>query len=125
MSRRIDPFYSNLLLSELSEENNEEFVQIISDDEGKELDGKDLPEELPILPLKNTVLFPGVVIPITVGRKKSIRLVKKAYRGDRFIGVLAQKNADLEDPAPEELFEVGTIAKIVKKSVTGLVDSFQ
>src|SRR5690606_29556444 len=75
------------------------------------------PEELSILPIKNTVLFPGVVLPITVGRQKSIRLVKKAYQGNRIIGVVAQKNSQAEEPLTEERYRVGTIARIIKMLV--------
>ena len=74
----------------------------------------ELPDLLPILPLKNTVLFPGVVLPITVGRDKSIQAVKAAYNSDKLIGVVAQKNGNIEDPSPADLCQVGTVAKIVK-----------
>ena len=74
----------------------------------------ELPSLLPILPLKNTVLFPGVVLPITVGRDKSIQAVKAAYNSDKLIGVVAQKNGNIEDPTPSDLCEIGTVAKIVK-----------
>ena len=74
----------------------------------------ELPSLLPILPLKNTVLFPGVVLPITVGRDKSIQAVKAAYNSDKLIGVVAQKNGNIEDPTPADLSEIGTVAKIVK-----------
>jgi ATP-dependent Lon protease len=74
----------------------------------------ELPSLLPILPLKNTVLFPGVVLPITVGRDKSIQAVKAAYNSDKLIGVVAQKNGNIEDPTPADLCEIGTVAKIVK-----------
>src|SRR3546814_15566166 len=74
----------------------------------------DLPESLSILPLRNTVLFPGVVIPITVGRDKSIKLVKEAYKGDRIIGVVSQQNMATEDPTFEQLHQVGTVAMIIK-----------
>lgn len=83
-----------------------------SDDEGAEL--PELPKELPILPLRNTVLFPGVVIPITVGRDKSIRLITEAYKGNRMLGVTAQKDMNVEDPQFEDLNAVGTIAIILK-----------
>ena len=69
---------------------------------------------IPILPLRNTVLFPGVVIPITVGRDKSIQAVKAAYDKDKFIGVVAQKDGNVEDPTPVDLCQVGTVAKIMK-----------
>jgi len=69
---------------------------------------------IPILPLRNTVLFPGVVIPITVGRDKSIQAVKAAYNKDKFIGVLAQKDGNVEDPTPADLCQIGTVAKIMK-----------
>jgi len=74
----------------------------------------ELPSLIPILPLKNTVLFPGVVLPITVGRDKSIQAVKAAYNTDKYIGVVAQKNGNIEDPTPADLCEIGTVAKIVK-----------
>lgn len=74
----------------------------------------EMPEELPILPMRNTVLFPGMVIPVTVGRQKSIRLVKKAYRGDRLIGVVAQNNQDKDEPESTDLYSVGTMAYIIK-----------
>src|SRR5690606_3354382 len=71
-------------------------------------------ESLSLLPLRNTVLFPGVVIPITVGRDKSIKLVKEAYKGDRMIGVVSQQNMAIEDPTFEQLHQVGTVAMIIK-----------
>ena len=71
-------------------------------------------EMIPILPLRNTVLFPGVVIPITVGRDKSIQAVKAAYAKDKLVGVLAQKDGNVEDPNPADLCAIGTVAKIIK-----------
>ncbi|MEO7531661.1 MAG: endopeptidase La, partial [Sediminibacterium sp.] len=73
-----------------------------------------IPDALPILPLRNTVLFPGVVLPITVGRDKSIKAVNDAYKLDKLIGVLAQKDANIEEPEPKDLCKIGTVAKIVK-----------
>lgn len=74
----------------------------------------DSPKDLPILPIKNTVLFPGVVLPITVSRAKSVKLVKRAYRGDRTIGVVAQKNNKIEEPSFDDLHKTGCLAKILK-----------
>ncbi len=91
-----------------------EFIPLISSEEEQQMQEEDVPESLPILPLRNTVLFPGVVIPITVGRDKSIKLIRESYQGDRIIGVLAQKDAELEDPGPEDIFRVGTVAHIIK-----------
>ncbi|HMZ46386.1 MAG TPA: endopeptidase La [Chitinophagaceae bacterium] len=73
-----------------------------------------IPEELIILPLRNTVLFPGVVLPITVGRDKSIKAVTDAYKADKLIGVLAQKDSSIEEPEAKDLCNIGTVAKIVK-----------
>uniref|UniRef100_UPI00404BA02B endopeptidase La n=1 Tax=Fulvivirga sp. TaxID=1931237 RepID=UPI00404BA02B len=105
------------LISKLSGEDSDDVIQLITTDLGENFETDDLPEELPILPIRNTVLFPGVVIPITVGRQKSIRLVKKAYRGNRIIGVVAQKNAKSDDPMSDDLYTVGTIARIIKMLV--------
>ncbi|HMJ71475.1 MAG TPA: endopeptidase La [Cyclobacteriaceae bacterium] len=99
------------------QEDSEELVQLISPEQESDLKQEDLPSEISILPIKNTVLFPGVVIPITVTRQKSIRLIKKAYQGNRIIGVLAQKNKQTEDPATEDLYRAGTIARIIKMLV--------
>ena len=92
-----------------------EFLPIIPLNETDEQD-KNLvvPDTLPLLPLKNTVLFPGVVLPITVGRDKSIKAVNEAYKKEKLVGVLSQKDANVEDPAPEDMCPVGTVAKIVK-----------
>lgn len=97
-------------------EEESDFMPIIPiSEEDFDLD-KDLevPDVLPLLPLRNTVLFPGVVLPITVGRDKSILAVNEAYKGEKLIGVLAQKDPGVEDPAPEDLCRIGTVAKIAK-----------
>jgi len=93
-----------------------EFVPMLSvvDDEGEELKSSDLPTTLPILALKNTVLFPGVVIPITIGRDKSINAVNNAYENDKLIGVLSQKDLEEEAPSDEDLFRIGCVAKVIK-----------
>lgn len=100
----------------LAGEESGEMIQIVTEAEGKELDPENLPDQLPILPIKNAVLFPGVVMPITVSRTKSVKLVKKAYKGDRTIGVVAQ-NKKADEPGFNDLFKVGTIAKILKMLV--------
>ena len=99
-----------------SGEDEMEFMPIIPLNEEEE-DGNDsqpIPDELPILPLRNTVLFPGVVIPITVGRDKSIKAVSDAYKTDKLVGVVAQKDSNIEEPSVSDLEAVGTVAKIVK-----------
>lgn len=89
-----------------------EFIPLVTSDDDTPL--SDLPKDLPILPLRNTVLFPGVVIPITVGRDKSIRLISEAYKGSKILGVTAQKDMNVEDPTLEDLNKIGTIAVILK-----------
>ena len=97
-------------------EDEMDFIPIIPLDESdtESMDGIKVPAEISLLPLRNTVLFPGVVLPITVGRDKSIRAVNDAYKSDKLIGVIAQKDSDIEDPEKKDLENVGTIAKIVK-----------
>jgi ATP-dependent Lon protease len=95
-------------------DNDTEFIPLLSTEEEELMQAEKLPESLPILPLRNTVLFPGVVIPITVGRDKSIRLIRESYRRDKVIGVVAQKDGNIEDPEEKDLFRVGTVANIVK-----------
>ncbi len=98
------------------QDDDMEFMPIIplTEDEDGNTDEQELPEELPILPLRNTVLFPGVVIPITVGRDKSIKAVTDAYKGDKMIGVVAQKDSNVEEPLVTDLEKIGTVAKLVK-----------
>ncbi|WP_353129481.1 endopeptidase La [Parapedobacter pyrenivorans] len=107
-----DPFDFNQAIPIINEDT--EFFPLLSQQDEDEMSNADLPESLSILPLRNTVLFPGVVIPITVGRDKSIKLVKEAYKGDRIIGVVAQENMTIEDPTFEQLYQVGTVAMIIK-----------
>lgn len=102
---------------QLVQEENDDLIQMINPEQETDLKPEDLPEELAILPIKNTVLFPGVVIPITVGRQKSIKLVKKAYQGNRIIGVLPQKNAQQEEPTIDDIYRIGTVARIIKMLV--------
>ena len=93
-----------------------DFIPLISlDDDLREQNGQvNYPDALPILALKNTVLFPGVVMPITVGREKSIKAITKAYGDNRLIGVLSQRDAEVEDPTLEDFFQIGTVARILK-----------
>jgi ATP-dependent Lon protease len=93
-----------------------DFMPIIPINENDSEQDKNIviPEALPILPLRNTVLFPGVVLPITVGRDKSIKAVNDAYKLDKLIGVLAQKDVNIEEPEPKDLCKTGTVARIVK-----------
>ena len=100
----------------LQQEDDTDFLPIIPINENDSDQDKNLevPDILPLLPLRNTVLFPGVVIPITVGRDKSIKAVNDAYKSDKLIGVVAQKDAAVEEPELEDMCKVGTVAKIVK-----------
>jgi ATP-dependent Lon protease len=109
--------FKSLAIAPLVQEESEELIQLINPDQESDLKPDDLPEELSILPIKNTVLFPGVVIPITVTRQKSIRLIKKAYQGNRIVGVVAQKNKQAEEPVIEDLYKFGTVARIIKMLV--------
>ncbi|MCK5372022.1 MAG: LON peptidase substrate-binding domain-containing protein, partial [Cyclobacteriaceae bacterium] len=117
MSRRKKKLITSLTFSAFNEDDSGELIQLIAPDEDEGIDREPLSDMLPVLPIRNTVLFPGVVIPITVGRQKSIRLVKNSYRGDRIIGVVAQKNNKKEEPGFDDLYNVGTVARIVKMLV--------
>ncbi|MFK7904916.1 MAG: endopeptidase La [Chitinophagales bacterium] len=91
-----------------------EFLPLVSIEEEDGLQTADYPDSIPILPLRNTVLFPGVVVPITIGRDKSIKAIKEAANGDKLIGVIAQRTPKSDDPEKKDLHAVGTIARIVK-----------
>lgn len=107
-----DPIDFNKALSIINEDT--EFFPLMSQEDEEEMNNEQTPEILSILPLRNTVLFPGVVIPITVGRDKSIKLIKDAYKGEKIIGVVSQRDVAIEDPTYEQLNNVGTIALIIK-----------
>ena len=100
----------------LRPEDEMEFMPIIplNEDEAENTDEISIPSELPLLPLRNTVLFPGVVLPITVGRDRSIKAVNDVYRTDKLVGVVAQKDSTVEDPTVNDLENTGTVAKIIK-----------
>jgi len=95
-------------------EDEPELIPLLSTEDEDQMNSENIPDILCILPLRNTVLFPGVVIPITVGRDKSIRLIKEAYKSDKIIGVVAQKDSTVEDPQVEDLNQIGTVANIIK-----------
>jgi len=112
-----DQLLNNLVFGQLDEEESDGLIQIIDAEREGEVPLSKFPDTLPILPIRNTVLFPGVVLPITVGRQKSIQLVKRAYRGNRIIGVIAQKNNKVEEPEIDDIYQIGTVAKIIKMIV--------
>jgi len=102
----------NLSVQDIDE--NSELIPLMTTEDEKEIIKENLPKTLPILSLRNTVLFPGVVIPITASRDKSIQLIKDANNFNKLIGVVAQKNEKIEDPKPNQIYKVGTVAKILK-----------
>ncbi len=107
---------NKLRLAEISDFDGVELIPLGAQEIDDSKLGK-LSDELPILPIRNIILFPGMVIPITVGRQKSVRLVKKAYKGDRTIGVLTQANPTKDEPTTDDLYKVGTVAHILKMIV--------
>ena len=107
--------YDPILNLNSGADEDAEFMPLFSIDEEDESNiDEDFPEELPILALKNTVLFPGIVIPITVGRNKSIKAIQKAFQDQKIIAVLSQKDSRIESPKSSDLYTIGTIARIVK-----------
>ena len=108
-----DPLSSESFFSDVIETDTE-FIPLISSEDEENMSKEAVPEIIPILPLRNNVLFPGVVIPITVGRDKSIKLITEAYKGDRTIGVVAQKDPNEEEPKEAGLHRIGTIARIIR-----------
>ena len=110
----MNDFFDENLLELSGIENDAEFIPLITSEEEKNINKEKFPEILPILPLRNNVLFPGVVIPITVGRDKSIKLIHEANRGNKIIGVVSQKNQDEESPDFQDLNKIGTVAQIIR-----------
>ncbi|MDH4472712.1 MAG: endopeptidase La [Fluviicola sp.] len=108
-----DSFEHSLILSADIDEHAD-FLPLMSPDEEENMNKEVFPEDLPILPLRNNVLFPGVMIPITVGRDKSIRLIQEAHKGNRIIGVVSQLDQEEEAPEFVDLHKVGTVAQIIR-----------
>ena len=98
----------------LSDTQDQDFIPILTEEDETAMQEIDIPEVLPLLSLRNTVLFPGVVIPISVGRDRSVRLIKEANKAEQVIGVVSQKEDDTEVPGPNDLNAVGTVARIMK-----------
>ncbi|WP_298880067.1 endopeptidase La [uncultured Polaribacter sp.] len=103
----------NLSLQNMLNEDSE-LIPLMTPEDEEIINKESVPEILPILPLRNTVLFPGVVIPITAGRDKSIQLIKDANKGDKVIGVVAQKNEDVEEPGIKDIHTTGVVAQILR-----------
>ena len=95
-------------------ESEAEFIPLMTSEDEEALNKEALPQIVPILPLKNNVLFPGVVIPITAGRDKSIQLIKDANNSDKVIGVVAQKDKKTENPGLKDIYSLGTVAQILR-----------
>jgi len=91
-----------------------DLIPLLTPEDEEEMTNEELPNSLPILSLRNTVLFPGVVIPITAGRDKSIKLINDANAAGKVIGVVAQINEDIEDPKKEDIHKIGTVATILR-----------
>ncbi len=107
-SRFKDIFLSNTV------DDNADFIPLITDEDEVSMDGIEIPDTLPILPLKNTVLFPGVILPISVGREKSVKLIQEVNRKGKILGAITQKDAEIEEPAFKDLYKTGTVAQIIK-----------
>ena len=95
-------------------QDDAELIPLMTPEDEEEMSKEDLPETLPILPLKNMVLFPGVVIPITAGRDRSIKLINETNKGSRVVGVVSQKDASKERPEIDDIHRIGTVARILR-----------
>ncbi|SHF28866.1 ATP-dependent Lon protease [Mariniphaga anaerophila] len=105
--------FENMFLSGMVQDDSD-FIPIIADGDDDDLKNTEVPDVLPILPLRNTVLFPGVVLPINVGRKKSLKLIQDVYKGSRLLGTIAQKDYTIDEPEIKDLYSVGTVAEVLK-----------
>jgi ATP-dependent Lon protease len=112
MARSLFNTIDNLSLQDI--ESDADLIPLMSTEDEEALENEALPEIVPILPLRNTVLFPGVVIPITAGRDKSIKLIKDANNADKVIGVVAQQNKEIENPGAKDIYSMGTVAQILR-----------
>ncbi|NQU53241.1 MAG: LON peptidase substrate-binding domain-containing protein, partial [Bacteroidetes bacterium] len=105
--------FQNIFASGIMD-NESEFLPIIADGDDKDLKNIEVPDVLPILPLRNTILFPGVVLPITVGRERSLKLIRDVNNGSKLLGTIAQKDYTVDRPEAKDLYTIGTVAEILK-----------
>lgn len=110
MDNKINP---DIVFSDIVDADGE-YISLLSPEDEKRMNEEQVPDEIPIMALRNAVLFPGVVIPITVGRTKTIRLVRDAYKNGMDVGVITQRDAKVEEPQMSDLYEIGTIAQVMK-----------
>jgi ATP-dependent Lon protease len=113
MERRFTRGSLEILMPDLLDGDGD-IIPIIADSDDSDIEDIDVPDTIPVLSLRNTVLFPGVVLPISIGRPRSIQLVKDVYRSEKIVGTVAQKDPDTENPKFEDLHNIGTIGQIVK-----------
>lgn len=106
--------FQNSILVSVNADEDAEFLPLLSQDDEEQMNKEIFPDDLPILPLRNNTLFPGVLIPITVGRDKSLRLLQEANKGSKVIGVVSQKDQEKENPEFSDLYNIGTVAQIVR-----------
>ena len=112
MNENYIPAFDNMSQPDFDAES--EFIPLLTPEDEEEMKNEVLPESIPILPLRNTTLFPGVVIPISAGRDKSIRLINEAHAANIAIGVVAQTNENVENPTSNDVFKIGTLARILR-----------
>ena len=112
MAKSLFTSFDSISLREI--ESEADLIPLMTAEDEEALNKEALPDSIPILPLKNTVLFPGVVIPITAGRDKSIELINDANKGDKVIGVVAQKDQTVENPELKDIYDLGTVAQILR-----------
>ena len=112
----MDDFLDNKNMLGFSDvlQGDAEFIPVLSNEDEEMIEKEELPEVLPILPLRNAVLFPGIVTPITVGREKSLILIKEVNKGNKILGCVAQKDVSVEEPGLDDLYKIGTVARIIK-----------
>ncbi len=108
-----DTRFKNIFLAN-TVDDNADFIPLITDEDEATMDDLKIPDTLPVLPLKNTVLFPGVILPISVGREKSVKLIQDVNQKDKLLGTITQKDASIEEPTPKDLYGTGTIGQIIK-----------
>ena len=114
MHSQAPPYYSGALFSDPAKEETEDIIQLVTTEEDNQEAIQKIPDALPLLPLKQIVLFPGLLIPLTLRHQRPIQLAKKVHQTAGWLGVITQKNPHVEEPGAKDIFQVGTMAKVLK-----------